>query len=79
MIYEGDVLNVGWLIHTIPFSDMAIKFSDIFWIISSLGVTGLDKFINQYICGIAHVGRFGCKLREARLRWLVQRRAEKYV
>ncbi|KAK3514351.1 hypothetical protein QTP70_015880 [Hemibagrus guttatus] len=42
----------------------------------SLGVTRLDRIRNEYIRGTAHVGRFGDKLREARLRWFghVQRR-----
>ena len=35
----------------------------------SLGVTRLDRIRNGYIRGIAHVGRFGEKLRGARLRW----------
>ena len=34
----------------------------------SLGVTRLDRIRNEYIRGTAHVGRFGEKLREARLR-----------
>ncbi|KAK3566996.1 hypothetical protein QTP86_008531 [Hemibagrus guttatus] len=42
----------------------------------SLGVTRLDRIRNEYIRGTAHVGRFGDKVREARLRWFghVQRR-----
>ncbi|KAK3543889.1 hypothetical protein QTP70_030272 [Hemibagrus guttatus] len=42
----------------------------------SLGVTRLDRIRNEYIRGIAHVGRLGDKVREARLRWFghVQRR-----
>ena len=35
----------------------------------SLGVTRMDKIRNEYIRGTAHVGRFGEKTREARLRW----------
>ena len=35
----------------------------------SLQVTRLDRIRNEYIRGAAHVGRFGQKLREARLRW----------
>ena len=35
----------------------------------SLGVTRMDKIRNEYIRGIAQVGRFGEKTREARLRW----------
>ena len=42
----------------------------------SLGVTRLDRIRNEYIRGTAHVGCFGDKAREARLRWFghVQRR-----
>ena len=35
----------------------------------SLGVTIMDNIRNEYIRGTAHVGRFGEKTREARLRW----------
>ena len=35
----------------------------------SLGVTRMDKIMNEYIRGTAQVGRFGEKTREARLRW----------
>ena len=35
----------------------------------SLGVTRTDKIRNEYIRGTAQVGRFGEKIREARLRW----------
>ena len=45
----------------------------------AMGVTRLDKIRNEYIRGTAHIDRFGCKLRESRLRWFghVQRRDEK--
>ena len=39
----------------------------------SLGVTRLDGIRNEYIRGTAHVGRFGEKLREVRLRWFRHR------
>ncbi|KAK3553870.1 hypothetical protein QTP70_012703 [Hemibagrus guttatus] len=47
----------------------------------SLGVTRLDRIRNEYIRGIAHVGRLGDKVREARLRWFghVQRRESEYI
>ncbi|KAK3514069.1 hypothetical protein QTP70_002908 [Hemibagrus guttatus] len=47
----------------------------------SLGVTRLDRIRNEYIRGTAHVGRFGDKVREARLRWFghVQRRESEYI
>ena len=47
----------------------------------SLGVTRLDMIRNQYIRGTAHVGRFGEKAREARLRWFghVRRKDEEYI
>ena len=35
----------------------------------SLAVTRMDKIRNEYIIGTAQVGRFGEKVREARLRW----------
>ena len=35
----------------------------------SLGVTRMDKIRNEYIRGTEQVGRFGKKIREARLRW----------
>ncbi|KAI5088070.1 hypothetical protein C0J45_21613, partial [Silurus meridionalis] len=42
----------------------------------SLGVTTMDRIRNEFISGTAHVGRFGDKVREVRLRWFghVQRR-----
>ncbi|KAI5093285.1 hypothetical protein C0J45_16423, partial [Silurus meridionalis] len=47
----------------------------------SLGVTRMDKIRNEFIRGTAHVGRFGVKMREARLRWFghVQRREMGYI
>ncbi|KAI5089279.1 hypothetical protein C0J45_20687 [Silurus meridionalis] len=47
----------------------------------SLGVTTMDKIRNQFIRGTAHVGCFGDKVREARLRWFghVQRRDMNYI
>ncbi|KAI5617633.1 hypothetical protein C0J50_22801 [Silurus asotus] len=47
----------------------------------SLGVTRMDRFRNEFIRGTAHVGRFGDKVREARLRWFghVQRRNMGYI
>ncbi|KAK3532766.1 hypothetical protein QTP86_028145 [Hemibagrus guttatus] len=47
----------------------------------SLAVTRLDRIRNEYIRGTAHVGRFGDKVREARLRWFghVQRRESEYI
>ena len=35
----------------------------------SLGVTRMDTIRNEFIKGTVHVGRFGEKTREARLRW----------
>ena len=35
----------------------------------SLGVTRMDKIMNEYIRGSAQVGKFGQKTREARLIW----------
>ena len=35
----------------------------------SLGATRIDKIRNEYIRATAQVGRFGEKVREARLRW----------
>ena len=35
----------------------------------SLRVTRMDKIRNEYIRGTAQVGKFGDKIREARLRW----------
>ncbi|KAI5088777.1 hypothetical protein C0J45_21349, partial [Silurus meridionalis] len=42
----------------------------------SLGVMRMGRIRNEFIRGTAHVGRFGDKVREARLRWFghVQRR-----
>ncbi|KAK3545511.1 hypothetical protein QTP70_007769 [Hemibagrus guttatus] len=47
----------------------------------SLGVTMLDRIMNKYIRGTAHVGRLGDKVREARLRWFghVQKRESEYI
>ncbi|KAI5109063.1 hypothetical protein C0J45_0460, partial [Silurus meridionalis] len=47
----------------------------------SLGVTKMDKIRNEFIRGTAHVGGFGDKVREARLRWFghVQRRDMNYI
>ena len=47
----------------------------------SLGVTRMDKIRNEYIRGSAHVGRFGEKTREARLRWYghVLRKDDGYI
>ncbi|KAI5087037.1 hypothetical protein C0J45_24418, partial [Silurus meridionalis] len=47
----------------------------------SLGVTRMDKIRNEFIIGTAHVGCFGDKVREARLRWFghVQRRDMNYI
>ncbi|KAI5094295.1 hypothetical protein C0J45_16019 [Silurus meridionalis] len=47
----------------------------------SLGVTTMDRIRNLFIRGTAHVGRFGDKVREARLRWFghVQRRDMTYI
>ncbi|KAI5619610.1 hypothetical protein C0J50_21007 [Silurus asotus] len=44
----------------------------------TLGVTRMDRIRNKFIRGTAHVGRFGDKVMEARLRWFghVQRRME---
>ncbi|KAF7711996.1 hypothetical protein HF521_001007, partial [Silurus meridionalis] len=47
----------------------------------SLGVTTMDRIRNEFIRGTAHVGRFGDKVREVRLRWFghVQRRDMGYI
>ncbi|KAI5088714.1 hypothetical protein C0J45_21286, partial [Silurus meridionalis] len=47
----------------------------------SLGVTTMDRIRNEFIRGTAHVGRFGDKVREKRLRWFghVQRRDIRYI
>ena len=47
----------------------------------SLGVTRMDKIRNEYIRGTAHVGKFGEKTREARLRWYghLQRKDDGYI
>ena len=47
----------------------------------SLGVTKMDRIKNEFIRGTAHVGCFGNKVREARLRWFghVQRRDMGYI
>ncbi|KAI5085502.1 hypothetical protein C0J45_2268, partial [Silurus meridionalis] len=47
----------------------------------SLGDDGMDKIRNEFIRGTAHVGCFGDKVREARLRWFghVQRRDMNYI
>ena len=47
----------------------------------SLGVTRLDRIKNVYIRGSSHVGSFGDKTRETRLRWFghVQRRDSEYI
>ncbi|KAI5092844.1 hypothetical protein C0J45_17235 [Silurus meridionalis] len=46
-----------------------------------LGVTRMDKIRNEFIRVTAHVGCFGDKVREARLRWFghVQRRDMNYI
>ena len=48
---------------------------------SLLGVTRLDRIRSEYIGGTAHVGKFGEKLREARLTWFghVLRRVRGYT
>ena len=47
----------------------------------SLGVTRMDKIMNDYIRGTAQVGRFVEKAREARLRWYghVRRKYDEYI
>ncbi|KAI5085876.1 hypothetical protein C0J45_23571, partial [Silurus meridionalis] len=47
----------------------------------SLGVTRVDRIRNEFIRGTAHVGCFGDKVREARLRWFgyVQRKDMSYI
>ncbi|KAF7697762.1 hypothetical protein HF521_004272, partial [Silurus meridionalis] len=47
----------------------------------SLGVTTMDRIRNEFIRGTAHVGCFGDKVREVRLRWFghVQRRDMGYI
>ena len=47
----------------------------------SLGVTRMDKIRNEYIRGTAHVGKFGDKTREARLRWYgyLRRKDDGYI
>ena len=47
----------------------------------SLGVTRMDKIRNEYIRGIAQVGKFGEKTREARLRWYghLRRKDDGYI
>ncbi|KAI5104704.1 hypothetical protein C0J45_6330, partial [Silurus meridionalis] len=47
----------------------------------SLRVTTMDRIRNEFIRGTTHVGRFGDKVREARLRWFghVQRRDMWYI
>ncbi|KAF7704096.1 hypothetical protein HF521_021168, partial [Silurus meridionalis] len=47
----------------------------------SLGVMRMNRIGNEFIRGTAHVGRFGDKVREARLRWFgrVQRRDMGYI
>ncbi|KAI5609648.1 hypothetical protein C0J50_5859, partial [Silurus asotus] len=46
-----------------------------------LGVTTMDRIRNEFIRGTVHVGRFGDKVREVRLRWFghVQRRNMGYI
>ncbi|KAF7691849.1 hypothetical protein C0J45_17882 [Silurus meridionalis] len=46
-----------------------------------LGVTRIDRIRNEFIRGTAHVGRFGDKAREARLRWFghIQKRDMGYI
>ena len=34
----------------------------------AMGVTRLDKIRNEYIRGMAHIDRFGCRLRESKFR-----------
>ena len=48
---------------------------------SSLGATRLDKVRNEHIREIAHVAKFGDKVREARLGWFghVLRRGVRYI
>ncbi|KAI5085143.1 hypothetical protein C0J45_23845, partial [Silurus meridionalis] len=47
----------------------------------SLGLTRMDRFRNEFIRRTAHVGCFGDKVREVRLRWFghVQRRDMSYI
>ncbi|KAI5098071.1 hypothetical protein C0J45_11798, partial [Silurus meridionalis] len=51
------------------------------WRRFSLGVTRMDKIRNEFIRGTAHFGRFGDRVREARLRWFghVQKRDMSYI
>lgn len=43
------------------------------------GVTRTDRIRNEDIRGTAHVEKFGDKVREAKLRWFVQRRESEYI
>ena len=45
----------------------------------SLGVTRIDKSMNECIRGTAQVGRFGEKTREARLAWFGHVRRKYYM
>ena len=47
----------------------------------SLGVTRIDRIRKKHIKRTAHVGHFGEKVRDARLRWFghLQRRDSKYI
>ena len=47
----------------------------------SLGVTRMDKIRNEYIRGTTQVGRYGEKIREARLRWYghLRRKDDGYI
>ena len=49
--------------------EMELEVAELRMLPFSLGVTRLDRIRNEYIRGTAHVGSFGEKQREARLRW----------
>ncbi|KAI5613467.1 hypothetical protein C0J50_11355 [Silurus asotus] len=61
--------------------DVELKVAELKMLRFSLGVTRMDKIRNEFIRGTAHVGCFGDKVREARLRRFghVQRRDMNYI
>ncbi|KAF7696815.1 hypothetical protein HF521_005233 [Silurus meridionalis] len=61
--------------------EVELKVAELKMLRFSLGVTRMDRIRNEFIRGTSHVGRFGDKVREARLRWFghVQRRDMSYI
>ncbi|KAI5086753.1 hypothetical protein C0J45_23264, partial [Silurus meridionalis] len=72
---------VVWTVALSKRQEVELEVAELKMLMFSLGVTRMDKIRNLFIRGTAHVGCFGDKVREARLRWFghVQRRDMNYI